>query len=115
MVLKFLNSTPNPKIKPRLNILEPKTLPTAISGLPSNAALTDTANSGAEVPIATIVKPIIKSETPNFWANLLAESISHSAPFQRKTMETTTIVILKKRLLIIIWYIIWFFFYSFSP
>ena len=101
MVLRFLNNTPNPKIKPRLNILEPKTLPTAISGLPSNAALIDTANSGAEVPIATIVKPITKSETPNFCASLLAESTSHSAPFQSKTMDKNTIAILKKRLLII--------------
>jgi hypothetical protein len=52
-----------PRINPRLNILDPITLPMDISVCWVNAALIVTANSGADVPKATIVSPIIKSET----------------------------------------------------
>ena len=36
-------------------MLEPTTLPTAIAGAPSNAACSDTSNSGMEVPKPTTV------------------------------------------------------------
>ncbi len=52
-----------PKINPRLKIFEPITLPMDISVWFVAAALIVTANSGADVPNATTVNPIIRSET----------------------------------------------------
>ena len=46
-----------------LNIFEPTTLPIAISDCFLIAATTEVANSGTLVPAATIVNPIIASET----------------------------------------------------
>ena len=54
-----------PKINPKLNMFEPTTFPIEIVSLPINAALIVTANSGADVPIATTVSPITKSEILN--------------------------------------------------
>ena len=54
-----------PKIKPKLKILEPTTLPIDISVWPVSAALMVTANSGADVPKATTVNPITQSEIFN--------------------------------------------------
>jgi hypothetical protein len=65
---------------PRLKILDPKTLPTDIEYWFLIAADTVTANSGAEVAIATMVNPITKSDIPNFLANLEAESTTNVAP-----------------------------------
>ena len=45
-----------------LKIFEPKTFPRAISCFFVKAALTETTNSGKEVPRATIVTPTIKGE-----------------------------------------------------
>ena len=53
------------KIKKILKMLEPITLPTAISLSPFFAAIIEVTNSGNEVPKATIVKPIILSEILN--------------------------------------------------
>lgn len=47
-----------------LKRLEPMTLPRAMSCSPFRAAITDDANSGSEVPIATMVRPMIMSLTP---------------------------------------------------
>jgi len=43
-----------------------------------NEAITEEANSGREVPIATTVKPITNSDTPNILANLEAETTNKS-------------------------------------
>ena len=50
-----------PRIISTLRILLPKILPIAIPVFPLNAALILTAASGALVPIATIVRPIIST------------------------------------------------------
>ena len=71
-----------PRIIPRLKILEPTTFPTEIVNFPASAAETDTANSGAEVPIATTVSPITNCERPNFFAILEADSTTQTAPPQ---------------------------------
>ena len=51
-----------PMISNTLAILEPNTLPIAMSPLPFRADDTDTNNSGALVPMPTMVNPIMKFE-----------------------------------------------------
>jgi len=53
-----------PKTKQIFATLEPTTLPITISDSPANTAATDAANSGKDVPKATIVTPIINGEIP---------------------------------------------------
>ena len=48
----------NPKTKKMLKMLEPMTLPTAISGFLLYAATADVASSGSDVPTATTVRPM---------------------------------------------------------
>jgi hypothetical protein len=57
-----------PNIHNVLNIFEPTTAPTAISVCFLRAAITLTANSGSEVPIATMVTQINASGKPKFEA-----------------------------------------------
>ena len=52
-----------------------------------------TANSGADVPRATIVRPITRSETPIVEATLLAESTRLSAPFHKAAIAARRMVI----------------------
>ena len=80
-----------PKINPRLKMLDPTILPTEIADWPLKAAETVTANSGAEVAIATTVNPITKSESPNFLAILEAASTTQVAPPQRPRMHALII------------------------
>lgn len=68
------------RIKNIFAILEPSTFPMAISGLPEILARTDTMSSGILVPIATIVRPMIASEIPNFLAMDTAPSTSTFHP-----------------------------------
>ena len=79
-----------PRIKPRLKILEPITFPMDISVCWDIAALMVTANSGADVPKATTVSPIIKSDTFRVCAISEAESTNQSAPFQSMIIEKIT-------------------------
>lgn len=51
-----------------LNTLEPSAFPMAIPLFPLRADTTLVANSGREVPPATIVRPITASDTPRFVA-----------------------------------------------
>jgi hypothetical protein len=98
-ILIALKQAVPPSIKPRLKIFEPTTFPIEILDFPAIAALIVTANSGAEVPIATTVKPITRSETPKFRANREADSTRKSAPFHRRPIEKIEITTLTK----IIW------------
>ncbi len=68
-----------------LAILEPRTLPTAISVLPDTAASTETISSGTLVPIATIVSPMIASDTHHFLAIDTAPSTRRLPPSVRST------------------------------
>ncbi len=63
-----------------LKMFEPTTFPTAISRWPRQAARTDVATSGSDVPAATIVRPMTSSETPNDRANATAPPTSQRAP-----------------------------------
>lgn len=69
-----------PKIKNTLKILEPTTLPIAISEFLRYAAIAEVASSGIEDPVARIVKPIIDSLTPRFLAMLDAPSTINFPP-----------------------------------
>ena len=62
------NSAQAPQTTIRLKILDPATLLTASVLFPAMAAVTLTASSGKLVPIATIVIPMIKDGTLNFFA-----------------------------------------------
>jgi hypothetical protein len=46
-------------------MLLPTTFPTEMSRSPRMLAITEVANSGSEVPIATMVSPITNSLTPS--------------------------------------------------
>ena len=70
----------SPRINKVLNMLEPITLPTAISALPWKAPVKLTTSSGQDVPKPTIVRPITNSLTPAFRAIPEAPSTSQSAP-----------------------------------
>ena len=73
----------------RLKIFDPITLLTASAFLFAMEAVTDTAASGSDVPIATIVSPIIMDGTLNFLAILELPSTKISAPFTRNTNPIT--------------------------
>ena len=86
----------SPRIIPRLNILDPTTLPTEIDNLPAKAADIETANSGADVPMATTVRPITNWESPNFFAIREADSTTQTAPPQRaKTVPIIIVTFIK--------------------
>jgi len=57
-----------PSTNAMLVIFEPIELPTAVLVLPAKDAVAATIISGAEEPIATIVRPIIIGATPMFLA-----------------------------------------------
>ena len=82
----------------RLKILEPITLLNAISLLPESPAEMLTAASGALVPMATMVKPIITDGTFSSFAVEEAPSTKKSAPFISKMKPTInrTYIINKK-------------------
>ena len=65
-----------PSIRKMLKILEPTTLPMAMSAFFLYAAMTDVANSGSEVPMERIVNPMILSEMPESWAIRTARLLS---------------------------------------
>ena len=73
----------------RLKIFDPMTLLTASAFLFAIDAVTDTAASGSEVPIATIVRPMMIDGTLNFLAMLELPSTKKSAPFTRSTKPIT--------------------------
>ena len=72
-------------------MLEPRTFPTAISLLPAKDAVALTASSGALVPNATIVSPIIILGTRNILATDELASTKKSAPLIRRTNPTISI------------------------
>ncbi len=74
-----------PRITSMFMILEPTTFPTAISGFPRLAAMIEVTSSGMLVPIATIVSPMILSETWNDRAISTAPSTRIFPPENKRT------------------------------
>ena len=75
----------NPKIIPILLIFDPIEFPNAISGVSLSTDEMLTNISGADVPRAIKVKPMIKSLMPIFLANIDEFDMNLSAPHIRPT------------------------------
>ncbi len=77
--------------KPRITkifiILEPTTFQTAISGFHLRAAIIEVASSGALVPIATIVRPMIACESQKLLAITTAPSTSNFPPVNKTAIH----------------------------
>lgn len=69
-----------PSMTRRFMILDPMIFPTAISDFPLLAAIIEVASSGVLVPIATIVSPIIDSESQSIVARSTAPVTSDFPP-----------------------------------
>lgn len=69
----------------RFMIFDPTIFPTAISDFPLLAATIEVVSSGALVPIATIVSPMIASDIWNFFARDTAPSTRTFHPKASKT------------------------------
>ena len=80
----------------RLEMLEPTTLPTAMSELPRKAATTLVTSSGRQVPSATTVMPMMRSEMPRALAISTELSTTKSAPNLSIAMPSTTMIALRK-------------------
>lgn len=85
---KGRTSAASPRITATLNRFEPTTLSTAISPAPDNAALIETASSGALVPNATMVSPATRGLSPKRRPIAAPPRTSPSAPAARITNET---------------------------
>ena len=79
------NRAVHPTIINVLKILLPTTLPTAMSALPFRADDTLTVSSGAEVPKATIVRPITMEGIRNRLATDAAPSVRQLAPIKMRS------------------------------
>ena len=77
-----------PKTRQTFATLEPTTFPITISVSPANTAATDAANSGKEVPNATIVTPMINGEIPKDKPISSAESTNQSEDLTKIPMLT---------------------------
>jgi hypothetical protein len=96
-ILNGFIKTAKPKIKSIFPILLPITLPNSISVLPDKWELNDIANSGADVPKATMVKPITVVDIPKLFAKDEAPSTKISAHFissMKPAMDSTTFIIM---------------------
>ena len=78
-----------PTMSSALKIFEPMTLPTAMSGVPLMADIRLTNSSGAEVPAATMVRPMTISGTRIPRASEEAPSVRRSAPHKTRAIPTT--------------------------
>ena len=87
--LTVANTAHTPITTIRLKMFEPTTLLTASSLLPVSDADTLTAVSGSDVPIATIVSPIIIDGTCSLFATLELPSTKKSAPLISSTNPIT--------------------------
>ena len=74
-----------PNINKALKILEPNTFATAKSDSPFREDKTETAHSGAEVPIPSKTTPIKKAETPSFSAKTQEAFTKSLAPNTKET------------------------------
>ena len=89
-----IQETPN--IKAIFEIFDPIIVPIAKASLPFRTEDIPTNISGAEVPSATIVNPIVSSLNPSFLANKEELSINLSAPHTRAAKEIAKLVSDKK-------------------
>lgn len=92
---KGLNSAVTPNTSKIFVIFEPIALPTAVFVLLANAAEADTIISGAEDPIATMVKPTINVGTPRFFA-IAAAPYTNLSALQTNAIKAISKIMLGK-------------------
>ena len=85
-----LMTAQRPRMKSRLKMFEPMTLPTAISLASCRDAVKLTANSGIDVPKATMVRPTRSEGTPRRRERRAEPLTNHSAPKTRHARPRTT-------------------------
>ena len=78
-----------PRMSAVLKMLEPMMLPTAISEFRSAEEMKLTTISGADVPMATMVRPMMNSLMPHLRARPEAPSTMASAPMSTSTRPAT--------------------------
>ena len=83
-----------PTIISMLKMLLPTTLPTAMSALPCRADRMLMTSSGADVPKATIVRPMTRFEIPYRLAMAAAPSVNALAPSRMSASPPTTVMML---------------------
>ena len=86
-----------PNTKRRFAMFEPITFPKAVPVFPPKTAIKLTMSSGADVPKATIVSPIIKDDTPYFLAKAEEPSTNQSAPLIKIAMPKIRKIISMRR------------------
>ena len=79
-----------PRTSSRFMMFEPTALPRLRPPLPRMAAMSETENSGIEVPKPTTVSPTTIGEMPSLRAMREAPSTSHEAPRPRHRMPPVT-------------------------
>ena len=79
------------RISPMLAMLDPTMFPIISPVLSVIDAAIEEANSGSDVPIATIVRPIVNSDTPKYFARFDAASTKKSEPFIRTANDIPSI------------------------
>ncbi len=89
--VRGITSAHVPKIRRMFAILLPIMFPIAISAEPASADCRETTSSGVEVPNATIVSPITRSDIPKRLAIEPAPSTKKSAPLIRSAKPTQSI------------------------
>src|SRR3990167_8318224 len=97
-VIPFIQTT-MPRMRRMFAILDPIIFPTAMSVTPFNVEEMLTDNSGADVPKATMVRPITREETPRRLANDEAQSTKIFADFiriRREMMRRRMGIIIRK-------------------
>jgi hypothetical protein len=88
-----LSNAAAPITRRMLVMLEPSALPTDVSNLPCQAALAETNISGADEPIATMVRPIIIGDIPAVRAIEAAPKTKRSALQINRIKPTKTKII----------------------
>jgi len=99
LVFKILVVAAIPITRVKFVMLLPIILPIATPLFPLSVPIIDAANSGNEVPIATNVRPIKNSDTPNLLAifdewttKISVDLINKIRPKMKKSIENNSIV-----------------------
>ena len=96
-ILNGTIKTAKPKITNIFEMLLPITFPNSISAFPAKCELKEIANSGADVPNATIVKPITAVGIFKFLAKDAEPSTKKSAHLISNTNPTTDKIMFKAK------------------
>ena len=99
VMLMGVTMAATPTISRALKMFEPTMLPTARSGVPLSADTKLTQNSGSDVPMATMVSPMVSCDTLKRSAKATEPSVIRSAPQRTRMMPRTMNTVLSSILL----------------